>query len=76
MRHTFASNLPSQGENPAYIAKLLGHKTTEMVMRHYGCCVEQGVALGVDRPPARNGRACLPGLPDIRDAQPDGRINE
>lgn len=76
MRHTFASNLLSQGENPAYIAKLLGHKTTEMVMRHYGRWVEQGVALGFDRPPARYGRACLPGLPDITDVQPASGKNE
>jgi len=51
MRHTFASNLPSRGKNPTYTAKLLGHKTTEMVMRHYGRWVEQGAALGYDRPP-------------------------
>jgi integrase len=64
MRHTFASHLLSQGENPAYIAKLLGHKSTEMVTRHYGRWVEQGAELGFDRPPARYGRECLPGLPD------------
>lgn len=64
MRHTFASQLLSQGENPAYIAKLLGHKTTEMVTRHYGRWVEQGVALGFDRPPMRYGEQPLPGLPE------------
>jgi integrase len=65
MRHTFASHLLSQGENPAYIAKLLGHKSTEMVTRHYGRWVEQGAELGFDRPPARYGRECLPGLPTL-----------
>lgn len=35
LRHTFASQLLSQGENPALIAKLLGHKTIEMVTRTY-----------------------------------------
>jgi integrase len=68
MRHTFASQLLSQGENPAYISKLLGHKTTEMVIRNYGRWVEQGVALGFDRPPVKYGRECLPGLPEVADA--------
>jgi len=64
LRHTFASHLLSQGQNPAYIAKLLGHKTTEMVMRNYGRWVEQGTALGFDRPPELYGMAMLPGLPE------------
>lgn len=36
LRHTFASQLLSQGENPARIASVLGHKTIEMVIRTYG----------------------------------------
>lgn len=72
MRHTFASQLLSQGENPAYIAKLLGHKTTEMVIRHYGRWVEQGVDLGFDRPPVKYGRECLPGLPEVTDTRESG----
>lgn len=72
MRHTFASQLLSQGENPAYIAKLLGHKTTEMVIRHYGRWVEQGVDLGFDRPPVKYGRECLPGLPEVTDTCESG----
>lgn len=36
MRHTFASQLLSDGENPHFVAKLLGHKTVEMVYRVYG----------------------------------------
>lgn len=55
LRHTFASQLLSQGENPAYIAKLLGHKTVEMVIRNYGRYVAQGEALGFDRPASRYG---------------------
>jgi len=55
LRHTFASQLLSQGENPAYIAKLLGHKSTEMVTRVYGKWVSEGEALGFDRPPRRYG---------------------
>ncbi len=67
LRHTFASHLLSQGENPAYIAKLLGHKNTEMVIRTYGRRVEQGASLGFDKPPAKYGTVCLPGLPEIDD---------
>jgi len=59
LRHTFASQLLSQGENPAYIAKLLGHKSTEMVTRVYGKWVSEGEALGFDRPPRRFGMAGL-----------------
>ena len=55
LRHTFASHLLSQGENPAYIAKLLGHKTIEMVTRTYGRWVSEGESLGFDRPPRRYG---------------------
>lgn len=36
LRHTFASNLLSEGENVALIARWLGHRTVEMVIRHYG----------------------------------------
>ncbi|MCZ4315125.1 tyrosine-type recombinase/integrase [Comamonadaceae bacterium G21597-S1] len=55
LRHTFASQLLSQGENPAFIAKLLGHKTIEMVTRTYGRWVSEGEKLGFDRPPRRYG---------------------
>ncbi len=55
LRHTFASQLLSQGENPAYIAKLLGHKTVEMVQRTYGRWVSEGEKLGFDRPPRQYG---------------------
>lgn len=55
LRHTFASQLLSQGENPAFIAKLLGHKTIEMVTRTYGRWVSEGEKLGFDRPSRRYG---------------------
>ena len=55
LRHTFASQLLSQGENPAYIAKLLGHKTIDMVTRAYGRWVSEGEQLGFDRPPRQYG---------------------
>lgn len=59
LRHTFASQLLSQGENPAFIAKLLGHKTVEMVIRTYGRWISEGEQLGFDRPPRRYGMAAL-----------------
>ena len=59
LRHTFASQLLSQGENAALISKLLGHKTTEMVIRNYGRWVDQGAALGFNRPSARFGHVPL-----------------
>lgn len=55
LRHSFASQLLSQGENPAYIAKLLGHANAEMVLRVYGKWIGEGEALGFDRPPRRYG---------------------
>lgn len=55
LRHTWASQMLSQGENAALIAKLLGHKNIEMVQRVYGKWVSEGEALGFDRPPRRFG---------------------
>jgi integrase len=63
LRHTFASQLLSQGENPAYISRLLGHKTVEMVTRHYGRWVAEGEKLGFDRPPRQYGMRTLWGTP-------------
>lgn len=59
LRHTFASQLLSQGENPAFIAKLLGHRNAEMVLRVYGRWIGEGESLGFDRPPRRFGMAPL-----------------
>lgn len=55
LRHSFASQLLSQGENPALIAKLLGHRTIDMVTRSYGRWISEGEQLGFDRPPRRFG---------------------
>lgn len=55
LRHTFASQLLSQGENAAYIASLLGHETVDMVVRNYGRWVAEGEKLGFERPPRRYG---------------------
>lgn len=55
LRHTFASYLLSQGANPAYIARLLGHTDTEMVTRVYGRWIEEGERLGFTRVPQQFG---------------------
>jgi integrase len=55
LRHTYASQLLSQGENAAFISKLLGHRTIEMVVKHYARWVAQGEQLGFDRPARRYG---------------------
>ena len=35
-RHTFASLMLSHGEDPLWVARMLGHTTLQMVFRHYG----------------------------------------
>ncbi|VEG91782.1 tyrosine-type recombinase/integrase [Legionella spiritensis] len=35
-RHTYASMMLSGGENPLWVAMQMGHKDTEMVIKHYG----------------------------------------
>ena len=42
LRHTFASQMLSGGENPLRVAKILGHKDPQMVFRVYGKWIEQG----------------------------------
>jgi integrase len=41
-RHTFASAMLAAGRPPIWVAKQLGHETTEMLERHYGRWIEQG----------------------------------
>lgn len=41
-RHTYASQLLSGGENILFVAQQMGHRNTEMVMRHYARWVKQG----------------------------------
>ena len=59
LRHTWASNLLSEGENVALISKLLGHRTIQMTMQHYARWVSKGEELGLDRPPRRYGMTPL-----------------
>lgn len=35
-RHTYASMLLSAGENPLWVATQMGHRDTEMIIKHYG----------------------------------------
>ena len=39
-RHSFATNALSFGENPLWIAKVLGHCNTEMVIKVYSRYIE------------------------------------
>ena len=41
-RHTFASSLLSNGENPLYIANQMGHANVEMIQKVYGVWIDQG----------------------------------
>lgn len=55
LRHTYASQLLSQGENALHISKIMGHRTTDMVSKHYGRWIAEGAQLGFDRPARRYG---------------------
>lgn len=39
-RHSFATNALSCGENPLWIARVMGHRDTEMIIRVYGKYIE------------------------------------
>ncbi len=39
-RHSFATNALSFGENPLWIAKVMGHCNTEMIIKVYGRYIE------------------------------------
>lgn len=42
LRHTFASQLLSGGENPLMVAEIMGHTDTSMIFRVYGKWIDQG----------------------------------
>lgn len=44
LRHTFASQMLSGGENPLMVAKIMGHKDTQMLFRVYAKWIDQGVS--------------------------------
>jgi len=39
-RHSFATNALSCGENPLWIASVMGHRDTDMIIRVYGKYIE------------------------------------
>jgi integrase len=39
-RHSFATHALSCGENPLWIAKVMGHRDTDMIIRVYGKYIE------------------------------------
>lgn len=46
-RHTYASMMLSAGENPLWVAKQMGHKDTEMIIKHYGRWIpDRSIAAG------------------------------
>lgn len=62
LRHTFATWALSSGENPAWIAKQMGHSDTAMLYRHYGKWMPQmdpkagSRMLDAAKPKARRGQ--------------------
>ena len=55
-RHTFASLMLSYGEDPLWVARMLGHTSTEMLYRHYGKYIRNRMR--------RDGMKFLQGLDD------------
>jgi integrase len=39
-RHSFATNALNCGENPLWIAKVMGHRDTDMIIKVYGKYIE------------------------------------
>lgn len=44
-RHSFATYHLSCGKNPLQIAKVMGHRNTEMVIKVYSKCIEDSVGI-------------------------------
>ena len=67
-RHSFASLMLSHGEDPLWVARMLGHTSLDMIFRHYGKFIrnrarrdgarflkgfeEAGVVIALPTPPA------------------------
>lgn len=49
-RHTYASTLLSAGSNPWQVAALMGHKTVDMIFKHYGRWIDQKFTQGGEMP--------------------------
>jgi integrase len=44
-RHSFGTYQLSKGTNPLKIAKVMGHRDAEMVLKVYGKCIDDGIAI-------------------------------
>jgi integrase len=44
-RHSFGTYHLSKGTDPLKIAKVMGHRDTEMVIKVYGKCIDDGIAI-------------------------------
>jgi integrase len=49
LRHSFASLLLQQGESPAYVQRMLGHKSIRLTVDLYGKWLPMGNRAAVDR---------------------------
>ena len=44
-RHSFGTYHLSKGTDPLKIAKVMGHRDAEMVLKVYGKCIDDGIAI-------------------------------
>ena len=44
-RHSFATNALSCGENPLWIAKVMGHRNADMIIKVYGKYIEDATGI-------------------------------
>jgi integrase len=49
LRHTFASQLLSQGESPAYVKEQMGHSSIQVTVDIYGHLIPGGNRAAVDK---------------------------
>lgn len=78
-RHTFASLMLSHGEDPLWVARMLGHESTAMLYRHYGKYVRNRMRRDGGRFLRGLEESGLPGslpgaIPPPSDGAPTGRI--
>ena len=44
-RHSFGTHHLSKGTNPLKIAKVMGHRDAEMILKVYGKYIDDGIAI-------------------------------
>jgi integrase len=79
-RHSFASLMLSYGEDPLWVARMLGHTSTEMLYRHYGKYIRNrmrrdGMKFLAGLEEAQVEKALVPEnrLPEPKSGKSDGR---